>query len=327
MALQHVNAANRRFVALALVHVATLSLTMWSSDALAAGHRFIAQGNGRLVIVAADGTLEWEMPWGGIHDLHVLPNGHIMVQQRMKQVVEIDPTTKQIVWSYDSASNGNARQRVEIHSFLPWDADSVLVAESGPARLIEVNRHGELLKQIALRVDHPNPHTDTRLVRRTPQGNYLVAHEADGAAREYDSQSGQVVWEYRVPLFGNEPKEGHGPEAFGNRLFCALRLPNGHTLISTGNGHSVIEVTPAGQIAWQLHQDDLPGIRLAWVTTLELLKNGNLVIGNCHAGPGQPLLIEIERRTKRVVWAFDGYDRFGNNVSNSQLLDVQHSIR
>ena len=64
-------------------------------------------------------------------------------------------------------------------------------------------------------------------------------------------------------------------------------------------------------------------IVLAWVTTLEVLPSGNIVLGNCHAGPGQPLLVEIEPKTKRVVAQFDGFAAFGNNVSNSQLLDVK----
>ena len=124
-------------------------------------------------------------------------------------------------------------------------------------------------------------------------------------------------------MFGKEAKGGHGLEAFGNRLFSAVRLKNGNTLIGGGNGHCVLEVTPEKEIVWQLHQDELPNIRLAWVTTLEVLPNGNYVIGNCHAGPGNPLLVEVEPKTKKVVWTFDHFETFGNSVSNSQLLDLR----
>ena len=140
--------------------------------------------------------------------------------------------------------------------------------------------------------------------------------------REYRGSDGELVWEYEVPLFGKATQGGHGLDAFGNRCFAAVRLKNGHTLLSTGNGHSVLEVTPEKEIVWQLHQDDLPGIRFAWVTTLEVLPNGNYVIGNCHAGPGNPLLVEVDPTTKKVVWTFDHYDRFGNSVPNSQLIDL-----
>lgn len=302
-----------------------LLIAAWASPASAA-HRVLLQGNSKLAIVGPTGDIEWEMPWGPIHDLHVLPNGHIMVQQGAARVVEIDPATKQVVWSYDSATqNGNAGRKVEVHSFQPLAEDRLLIAESGAARLIEIDRGGRLLKEVELRVEHPHPHTDTRLVRKLATGNYLVCQEGDGTVREYDGQTGQVVWEYEVPLFGKEPQGGHGPEAFGNKCFAALRLANGNTLIATGNGHSVLEVTPEKKIVWEIHQRDLPNITLAWVTTLELLPNGNYVIGNCHAGPGSPILIELEPRTRKVVWTLDEFPRFGNDVSNTKLLDAAPS--
>lgn len=315
---------------------ATIVMVMMSSalmtnaaaaDDGSAGHRLIVQGNGKLAIVDAKGNVEWEMPWGGIHDIHVLASGHILVQQGAAKVVEIDPTTKKVVWTYDSAArNGNAGRRVEVHAFQPLEEGRMLIAESGPARLIEIDREGNLLHSIPLTVRKPNAHHDTRLVRKLASGAYLVCHEADGAVREYD-RTGKVVWEYEVPLFDMTPQGGHGPEAWGNQLFAAVRLKNGNTLIATGNGHGVLEVNPDKQIVWRLTQKELPGIVLAWVTTLEVLPNGRYVLGNCHAGPGQPLLVEIDPKTKQVVWRFDQFDRWGNSVSNSQLLDVAGEVR
>src|SRR5688500_17115849 len=85
-----------------------------------AQHRLAIQGEKRLAIVAADGKVEWELPWGGIRDLHVLPSGNLMVQQGSSKVVEIDRQTHKVVWSYDSATaNGNAGKRVEVHAFEP----------------------------------------------------------------------------------------------------------------------------------------------------------------------------------------------------------------
>lgn len=294
---------------------------------VAAQHRVILQGNNRLVQLDRAGNVEWEMPWGGIHDIHRLPNGHLMVQQGAAKVVEIDPATKKVVWTYDaSQENGNRGRRVEVHAFQPLGDGRLMIAESGPARIIEIDRDGKLLHEVKLRVNRPDAHSDTRLVRKLSTGNYLVAHEADGFAREYDAQ-GQVVWEYEVPMFGKSAKGGHGPEAFGNRLFAAVRLSNGNTLIATGNGHSVLEVTPQREIVWKIEQKDLPGITLAWVTTLEVLPNGRYVIGNCHAGPGQPLLVELDPKTKSVTWQLDQFDRWGNSVSNSLLLDVDGVAR
>lgn len=292
-----------------------------------AAHTVVMQGNGKLARVSADGKVDWQMQWGGIHDIHVLPNGHIMVQERMRKIVEIDPKTNKVVWSYDSDNlNGNKGKRIEVHAFQPLDNGHVMIAESGAGRIIEIDRNGRIHHQIKLKINHPNAHRDTRLARKLANGNYLVCHEGDGTLREYNGKSGNVVWEYEVPLFGKPRKGGHGPEAFGNSLFGAVRLKNGNTLIATGNGHSVLEVTAEKKIVWELHQNDLPGITLAWVTTLEVLPNGNYVIGNCHAGPDNPLLLEINPKTKKVVWQFDRFDLFGNSAPNSQLLGVE-SIR
>jgi len=294
-----------------------------------AQHSVLTVGDKALYRFATDGQVLWEMPWHGIHDIHLLENGRILTVQHFKKVVEIDPDTKQVVWEYDAAnSNGNAGKPIEIHAIQPLDGGRVMIAESGPARIIEIDRDGTLLKDVRLKVENPHVHRDTRLVRKISNGNYLVCHEGDGAVREYDGTTGAVVWEFAVPMFGKEAKGGHGPEAFGNQCFSAVRLPNGNTLIGTGNGHSVLEVTPAKDIVWQLHQNDLPGITLAWVTTLELLPNGNLVIGNCHAGPGQPQLVEIDRSMKSVVWSFDQFGLLGNSVTNSIVLGLDaESIR
>jgi hypothetical protein len=101
-------------------------------------------------------------------------------------------------------------------------------------------------------------------------------------------------------------------------VFNARRLESGNTLIATGNGHSVIEVTPSREIVWQLHQRDLPGITLAWTTTLEVLPGGNILLGNCHAGPENPQLIEVTR-DKQVVWTFRDWEALGDSVAAAAI--------
>ena len=295
-------------------------------------HRLVTQGNGKLAIVDVQGNIEWEMPWGGIHDIHTRfgPDGSpqaLMVQQGSHRLVEIDISSKTITWEYDSATQNRDTpgERVEIHAFQPLADGTVMIAESGPARIIEVDQDGKLLKQIALKVDRPHPHTDTRLARKLADGSYLVCHEGDGKVRQY-SDHGEVVWEYEIPMFGREAKGGHGPDSFGNKVFGAVQLASGNILIATGNGHSVIEVTTDKEIVWSVTQNELPNINLAWVTTLEVLPNGHYVIGNCHAGPKNPLLVEIDPKTKQVFWTFDQFETFGNSVPNSQLLDVAGKV-
>ena len=275
----------------------------------------------RLAIIAPDGSLEWEMKVGAIHDAWVLPNGNILFQQGWTKVVEVTPE-KKTVWSYDAGKmNGNEGKRVEVHAFQRLSDGLTMIAESGPARIIEVDKEGKIQHEVKLKVTHPSAHSDTRLVRKLSNGHYLVAHESDGFVREYDQQ-GAIVWEYEVPLFGKERKGGHGPEAFGNSVFSAARLANGNTLIGAGNGHAVLEVTPEKQIVWKLEQNDLPGITLAWVTRVERLANGNTRFGNCHAGPENPQFIEVTP-AKKVVWTFKDFKNFGNSTPVQAVLDAR----
>jgi outer membrane protein assembly factor BamB len=273
----------------------------------------------RIAIIDEAGKTHWEMKIGPLHDLHMLDNGHVLLQTDWHTIVEVDPQTNARVWEYDSATaGGNAGRAIEVHAFQRLANGHTMIAESGVPRVIEVDQAGKIVHEVPLSVAHSHPHRDTRLVRQLDNGNLLVCHEGDGVVREY-APNGKTVWEYAVPLFDREPADGHGPEAYGNQCFAAIRLANGNTLLTTGNGHRVLEVNREKEIVWQLQQADLPNITLAWLTTVQQLPNGNLVIGNCHAGEGQPQVLEITR-DKQVVWTFQDFKRFGNSLTNTQIL-------
>ena len=112
--------------------------------------------------------------------------------------------------------------------------DSFLAVQNGtaPPRLTRFSL--DLQKQEVLEANWPELGDPTHGVI-VGDAFYFIANSGWG---EYD-QHGKIVWDYAVPLFGQKPRPGHGPEAFGNSVFAALRLPNGNTLIATGNGHSV----------------------------------------------------------------------------------------
>jgi PQQ-like domain len=296
----------------ALTSTALVGAHSLFAEQTGAQHRLLVANTGRVAVVAADGSLERDVKSNGLHDASFLPNGNLLFQSSWTKVTEMNPEGK-VVWEYDSAiSNGNSGVPLEVHACQRLENGLTMISESGVGRIIEVDREGKLQLEIKLTRDHPSKHSDTRLVRRTPAGTYLVAHEADGKVREYNRE-GKVVWEFAVPLFGKARAGGHGPEAFGNQLFSVVRIANGNTLIGTGNGHSVLEVNPEGEIVWKLEQDDLPGIKLAWVTRVERLPNGNTRFGNCHAGKDMPLSIEVDP-AKKVVWSYSDFSRFGNST-------------
>ncbi len=124
-------------------------LLLLIAPAWSAEPRTVTQGNGKLVILDGAGQIEWEMPWEGIHDIHTLSSGHFLVQRGAAAVVEIDPATRQVVWEYDSATaNGNSGKSVEVHSFQPLEDGGLMIAESGPARIIEIDRNGAITHEM-----------------------------------------------------------------------------------------------------------------------------------------------------------------------------------
>jgi outer membrane protein assembly factor BamB len=299
------------------------------SSAIAAdppSYRVLGADNGKIAIVGANGVVEWEIPNPTeVHNVAYLPGGNVMFTVKGPAIVEMNPQ-KEVVWKYECKPNAENRQRVEVHAFQRLADGSTMIAETGNKRIIEVDREGKIVKEVPLTIDRPDPHRDTRMARKLSDGHYLVCHEGDGKVREYDG-SGKVVWSYSLDLGGRPRSPGHGVEGHGAEVFGALRLPSGNTLIAAGNGNRVIEVNPAGKIVWSVGHDELPGIRLAWVTTLTVRPNGNVIFGNTHAGPENPQLIEVDRQ-KNVVWTFKNFRTFGNGLAATQVLGVEpESIR
>ena len=287
-------------------------------------YQVLGADNKRIAIVNAKGEVEWETPNDAreVHDIRMLPNGNVLFQTSYTTVVEMN-RAKQIVWRHESKPKDGYTGRVEIHSYQRLKNGLTMIAESGNARIIEVDKDDKITREIALTVERPNAHRDTRMARKLDNGHYLVCHEGDGKLREYDG-SGKVVWTYVMDLNGRPRTPGH--DGHGVELFGVMRLPNGNTLIAGGNNNRVLEVTREGKVVWSVDQKELPGVTLAWVTTLQLLPNGNLIIGNAHAGPDNPQLIEVTR-DKQVVWTFKDFKNFGNNLVAAQVLVKGKPIR
>lgn len=288
------------------------------------GRRVLGADRGRLAILDSQGAVTWEMPWKSqVHDMQILPDGRILTHRDPAEVVEIDPTTKQVVWSYVSKPRPGYDGRVEIHAVQRLADGLTMIAESGNRRIIEVDRAGRIVRSIDLKVDRPNAHRDTRLVRKLSGGGYLVCHELDGVVREY-APDGEVVWSYKLDLDGRPATPGHG--GHGVEVFGAVRLENGNTLIATGNGNRLIEVDRAGEIVWSIGQTELPGVRLQWVTSLVPLPNGRIRFGNTHAGPDNPQLIEVDR-DKRIVWSLKNHETFGNDMAAAIVLPPDSPLK
>tara|TARA_R110002095_G_scaffold105757_2_gene92551 strand:- start:367 stop:1308 length:942 start_codon:yes stop_codon:yes gene_type:complete len=271
-------------------------------------------GKNILALCDADGEVLWSYQTAGPakghaghHDVQLLPSGNILFHDSWTGLKEIT-LDKKIVWTYDSATmNGNAGKRVDVHAFARLPNGNTVIVESGVGRIIEVDPNGKRVHQIPLKKGGTQ---STRLMRITPDRTYLVCSENPGVVTEY-TRKGEVIWDYLT----------------NTRVFGAIRLKNGNTLIASGSGNSVLEVSPDRKVVWEI-KGKVPetDVELKWTTCLQQLENGNLIIGNCHAGPGNPQILELDSN-KKVIWEFDEFDLVGNGLACWQLLnDAQSTL-
>ena len=269
-------------------------------------------GKNIIAICDADGRVLWshatagpKTGHAGHHDIQFLSNGNLLFHDNWTTIIEMT-LDKKIVWTYDSGTmNGNQGKRVEVHAFQRLANGLTMIAESGVGRIIEVDKDGKIHAKIKLK---PGGTQNTRMARKLDSGNYLVCAENPGVVTEYNARS-EVVWEHPI----------------NTRVYGAIRLRSGNTLIASGGGASVVEVTPDHKVVWQV-KDTIrdTSIVLKWTTSLTELDNGNFIIGNCHAGEKSPQIFEITR-AKKVVWQFNRYDLFGNGLACSQVLSAEQS--
>jgi outer membrane protein assembly factor BamB len=288
-----------------------LSPMLNAADITGTGHRFFAADYEKRVmaIVGADGKVEWKREMkGGCHDAWVQANGKILWTPSGDKIFEIDPKANSETLIYDSRKHGDVKGNVEIHAFQPNKDGTITVFESGPARAVEIDRTGKVLKTVALPMTG-GAHHQTRNARKLDNGNYLLALSADSKIAEVDP-AGKIVWEHKT----------------AGECYSAIRLPNGNTLIGGGFSHRAFEVDKAGKEVWALTEADLPGIKLGYVAQVQRLSNGNTVIVNCHAGAKSPQIIEVNP-AKKIVWSYLDFETFGNSLPVGFVIDDATAIR
>ncbi len=296
-------------IVVGLMLVLTASHSAYAENLVLASASY---GKNIIAICEMDGTVIWSHKTGGPkrghtghHDIHLLPNGNILYHDTWHKTIEMTLDGK-VVWEYDSAiANGNKGKRVDVHAFQRLPNGHTMIVESGVGRIIEVDKAGKIQVEIKMKRDGRQ---NTRLARKLDNGHYLTCSERPGVVTEYD-KTGKIVWEYMT----------------NTRVYGATRLKSGNTLIATGSGNSVIEVTPKGKVVWEI-KGKVPGtkIDLKWTTFVTERPNGHYVIGNCHAGANNPQIFEINK-DKKVTWQLNRFDVFGNGLACSQVLNKEQA--
>jgi outer membrane protein assembly factor BamB len=278
------------------------STTMVSAED-AVKHRIMfaeyGKGPNRLVELDTDGKLVWEFKVPSLTVIfQTLPDGHVLLGYggNPTGVMEIDHD-KKTVWNYVSKCP-------QVLGCQRLDNGNTLVAEQGPCQAVEVNPKGEVVHITKLTTQEEGFHRQVRNVHKLANGNILAAHEGDATVREVNPD-GKVVWEYtKVENVGE-----------------AVRLPNGNTLICCGTQKRLIEVNPEGKVVWEFGAKDAPELNLTWISSLQVLKNGNYVVGNfLRDQEGKGVHAFEVTREKKVVWTFADHT-LAKSITTVRVLD------
>lgn len=275
-------------------------------------HRILVSGCGlgQIAIIGPNQETEWSIPFQDeVSDAVLLPNGNILHSVKKEGIREIKPDYAagkgaETVWQWSPPLKDG--KRGETHSCQPLPGNRILTGESfdNLSVIREIDRTtGNILKTVELR-DLGNAHGTFRQIRKTPQGTYLITQQKNGGkAMEFD-ENGKLV------------------RAFPDGRYTAVRLPNGNTLTACGDMHRLLELSPDGNIVWEVGQTDIPGVTLGFVAGIQRLPNGNTILCNWggHGHTSGPAVLEITP-DKKLVWSLT--PRIQNRVSSIQILDPE----
>lgn len=256
-------------------------------------HSLFIAGPNFTGIIDEEGKEVWNSNRPGARDGYVLPNGNVLVAWA-EEVVEFSADKKEVVFQF-KLSEGNK----EIGTAVRLDNGVTLISELGPKpRLVEVASDGKRLIEVPLMPETDNAHMQTRMVRKLPNGNYLVPHLLAFKVKEYD-RSGKVVSEIATDL------EELGGRQAENWPFTAIRLENGNTLVNLTHGNKTVEFDSQGKVVWKISNEDFPEKPFVDPCGGQRLPNGNTVITSYGATSG--ILVFEVTRDKKIVWTQTKY--------------------
>lgn len=275
-----------------------------------AQHPLLTVGeNYNKMILVNDGKVIWSYSTGKGYeydDVWMLSNGNILYT-RMQYLAEITPQ-KKVVWRYDCNTSAGTNH-TEVHTCQPIGLDKVMFVLNGlPPRLMIVNT-----KTGQVEVNHEVPchqtfnakniHGQFRRARYTVDGTYLVSYLSESNVVEYDKDFNKI-WSYPI-----------------RSPWAALRLKNGHTLITDEHDNLTREVNQQGETVWEFNNTDLPeDLRFTSAPqSCTRLANGNTIFcsrGNSGKGPQ---MVEVTP-DKKVVWVLQDWQTLGG-ASAVQILD------
>ena len=252
----------------------------WSYDVdpLPNGNLFVtATPPGETLVYELDpetGEAVWTetLPEHDTHDADLLPNGNVVVANMRNYDDEADVnrdrvfvynrTTDEVVWQwefenyFDRAGGGNYTEDwTHVNDVDVVGEDRLLLSPRNFDQVLLLNRTtGEVVWQLG---------GDERYNVLYEQHNpdYLVSDDGTATVLVADSENDRVVeyardgdgWTRTWTLGGGENGLFGGGESALSWPRDADRLPSGNTLVSDSRNSRVLEVTPSGDVVWEVY--------------------------------------------------------------------------
>ncbi|MDA4129404.1 MAG: hypothetical protein OK457_01410 [Thaumarchaeota archaeon] len=241
-------------------------------------------------------------------------NGNVLITDQFNnRVIEVNPLTKAIVWSFGSGnpllcnpgahseSGSNDAERVG-NGYTIISGTGIPAGVAGATacvdnRVIVVDSAGKIVwqyGQAGKTGSGPNLLSVPVFAIQLPNHDILITDQSNERVIEVNLNH-QIVWQY-----GTTGVTGKGPNQLNNPNSAELLL-NGNILIADENNNRTIEVTRSHHIAWQ------DGQGLFLVAFASRLANGNTLITDS----GHSRIIEVTS-SKHVVFQY-----FTNKQTNS----------
>ncbi|UDQ96465.1 hypothetical protein AAEX28_05220 [Lentisphaerota bacterium WC36G] len=259
-------------------------------------HKYIlATGQHKTLILNKLGDIVWAVKTGNTSDVWMLKNGNVLIADG--EVKEVNLKTGEIIFNYKAKMDKGGG----VYSCQRLENGNTLIGENSTSRILEVDSSGKIIFELAIIPRKIGDHLNLRMVRKTKAGNYLVSLGKHKLYREYDA-TGKILWEKKIK----------NPIAFS-----IIKLSNDNYL--TGQINDIIEYDKHGKEIWKFSPKDIPQVKLGKICGINVLKNGNIVVGfyRSNISKNGAGLIEITR-DKRLVWRYVDI-----NIPNKNMMSVQ----
>lgn len=263
-------------------------------------HRFLAvdESRGQLLYVDEfNPAKDWTLKLSGKHRDLQLVGGNRVLLATPTGFREYDLTDRRIVKEVTGYTGGVSARR------LP-DGRTILACNTRGVTIYELDARNQVRRQASF------PVASTRVVRLTPQGTLLF-----GSGRQVfeGDLSGALLHTFNLPE--------------GAWAYQALRLPNGHLLVSGGYHPRMYEVDAGGKLVETIFgkvADDAKSLGFHLLEGFQVLRQGDLVVCNWtgHGANDSSKGVQLLQYSPagRLIWKWHDPIRAGS-INGVIILD------